>query len=75
MHKWGVHIDHPWSECVRQDGAPLRIYIRTPWNSWIIALAPGNKSQVFDRKTNTWTDRWAFITSTPNDHLTRTKKK
>lgn len=69
MKKWGIHFDHPWSEEVEDFGAPVRMYIRTPWNHWTI----GAKSQVFDRKTNTWTERFAYITSMPNDHRERTK--
>ena len=71
MRKWGIHFDHPWSKCVKKYGAPVRLHIHTPWNFWTI----GAKSQVFDRKTNTWTDRFAYITSMPKDHLTRTKKQ
>jgi hypothetical protein len=69
MKKWGIHFDHPWSEDVKKYGCPIRIYITTPWNVWTV----GEKAQIFDRKTNTWTDRWAFIRSVPNDYLERTK--
>lgn len=59
--RWGIHIDHPWAEDVRDYGAPRRIYIRTPWAFWQI----GEKSQVYDRRTGTYTDRWSFITYRP----------
>jgi hypothetical protein len=68
MKRWSLHIDHPWSECVRDDGCPLRVYMRTPW-AWItMALAPGEGSQVYDWKTRTWTERWSWLTFTPIDH-------
>ncbi len=28
--RWFVHFDHPWSSCVRDDGAPVRLYVHTP---------------------------------------------
>lgn len=60
--KWSVHIDHPWSECVKLDGAPMRIYMWTPWAFVTIALTPGSKSQVYDGR---WTDRWSWLTFHP----------
>lgn len=66
MRKWSLHIDHPLAACVRKDGAPLRVYIRTPNWFWIIALWPGHQSQVYDRKTKTWTNRFAWVTRHPS---------
>jgi len=58
---WGIHIDFPWTEDVRKYGAPLRAYVQTPWG-WIFA---GEKSQVYDRRTKRYTDRWANVTYHP----------
>lgn len=58
---WGIHIDHPWAEDVRKYGAPFRAYIQTPLG-WLIV---GEKSQVYDRKTKTYTNRWAHIVYHP----------
>jgi hypothetical protein len=55
-----IHFDHPWSTCVRDDGAPMRIYIRTRWGHWQV----GEKSQVWTKKEG-YTDRWAYITRRP----------
>ena len=62
---WSLHIDHPWSKCVREDGAPLRAYSFTPWGFITVSLWPGNGSQVYDWKTKTWTDRWSWFTRHP----------
>jgi len=51
-----VHVDHPWSKCAK-DGAPYRIYVRTSRGYWMI----GAKSQVFDNRTEAYTERWAHI--------------
>jgi hypothetical protein len=56
-----IHIDHPWARCVREDGAPRRAYITTPWGVWLI----GEKSQVYDRRTKKFTDRWSYISYRP----------
>jgi len=61
MNKWGIHFDHPWSEEVKEYGAPLRIYIRTPFGFWQI----GEKSQVYDMRTRKYTDRWTYIARRP----------
>jgi hypothetical protein len=61
MRSWGIHIDHPWSECHKLDGAPTRIYIRTPW----IFIMFGEKSQVYNRKIKKYTDDWAYLTFRP----------
>jgi len=65
MKRWNLHLDHPWSECVRDDGAPKRLYITTPWGFWQIALSPGDRSQVYDRKTATYTNRFGWVTFRP----------
>ncbi len=61
MRKWNIHIDHPWSPCVKNDGAPIRIYLTTPFGFWQI----GEKSQVYDRKTKRYTDKFAYIVRRP----------
>jgi hypothetical protein len=61
--RWGLHVDHPWSECHRLDGAPTNIYLRTPWTFIII----GEKSQVYDRKTKKYTDDYSYITFRPRE--------
>ncbi len=58
LGKWGVHVCSPWSDCY----GVYRINIRTPFGFWTIALTPGSRSQVYDRKTKQYTDRWAYIT-------------
>lgn len=63
--KWGLHIDHPWSECVREYGAPTRIYIRTPKVFITIALGRGNGTQAYDWKAKIYTDRYSWITFIP----------
>jgi len=62
--KWNVHFDHWWSEDVKEFGAPIRLHIRTPW----VFIMIGEKSQIYDWKTRTWTKnpvRWSYITMTP----------
>lgn len=61
MKRFEVHFDHHWSSDVRELGAPIRLYIRTPWGWWMI----GEKSQVYDRKTHKYTDRWSYVTYRP----------
>lgn len=61
MKKWHLHIDHPWSHCVREYGAPMRLYLTTPWGFWEF----GERSQVYDRKTGRYTTRWARLTYRP----------
>jgi hypothetical protein len=46
-----VHLDHPWSDCVRNEGAPVRLYITT--GSWWIVM--GQAMQVWDTKKGSWT--------------------
>lgn len=59
--RWSIHFDHPWSEDVRDFGAPVRLHMWTPWGFLMV----GAKSQVYDRKTKRYTDRWAYITYRP----------
>lgn len=59
--KWNLHLDHPWAECVREDGAPKRLYITTPWGF----LQIGEKSQVYNPWTRCYTDDWFWITVRP----------
>ena len=60
-----VHIDWPWTEDARY-GAPFRAYInRGRKGFWIVALWPGHKTQVYDRRTQTYTDRWGWIVYRP----------
>lgn len=40
--KWSLHVDHPWSQDVRELGAPLRVYVRTPSGFLTIPLWPGH---------------------------------
>ena len=61
MKGWGLHVDHPWSRCVREDGAPMRVYIRTPW----MYIQAGEQSQVYDRHTGRYSDRYARFTTRP----------
>lgn len=58
---WGIHVAFPWSEDVRENGAPLRAYIQTPWG-WLIA---GEQSQVYDLRAKQYTDRWSYVTYRP----------
>lgn len=67
MPQWSFHIDGPWSEDVRDYGAPLRIYAWTPWAFVTIALWPGHGTQVYDWKTKKYTDKWSWITFRPRD--------
>lgn len=60
-----MHIDHPWSECVRMDGAPVRVYVRTPW--WY--LMAGESAQVYDWKTRSYTTRWARVVVHPRERV------
>lgn len=59
--RWSFHLDHPWSQCVKEYGAPLRLNMWTPWGF----LMAGEKSQIYDRKTKRYTDRYAYITLKP----------
>lgn len=59
--RWSFHLDHPWSRCVREDGVPKRLNMWTPWGFIMI----GEKSQVYDHRTKTWTDRWSYYTRHP----------
>lgn len=65
IKSWGIHVDTPWSYDVREFGAPLRAYIRTPRIFITIALWPGHGSQVYDWKRKRWTDKWSWITIHP----------
>jgi hypothetical protein len=61
-----IHIDGPWSKDVREYGAPLRVYINLGRRGFlIVALWPGHKIQVYDRKTKTYTDRWGWWSLRP----------
>lgn len=64
MHRYGIHLDHPWSECARE-GAPLRLYVRSPSGFALI----GEKSQVY--RHGRYTDEWSFITRRPPVPLER----
>jgi hypothetical protein len=62
--KFSFHLDHPWAEDVVKYGAPLRLYIGTPW----IFIQLGEKSQVYEWKTKKYTDRWSYITVRPRQN-------
>jgi hypothetical protein len=74
MKKWHIHVDHPWSEEVKEYGAPLRAYIRTPWRFIIISLWPGNGSQVYDWKTRKYTDKFSWLVFRPLNENTSSKR-
>lgn len=62
---FSIHVDHPWSKCVQEDGAPKRIYIHLFRIFITIALAPGEGGQVYDWRHKKWTQKWSWITITP----------
>lgn len=55
----GIHVDLPWSECVREHDAPLRAYLHLVWLTVSIALNRDGKSQVWQPKRgNLYEWRW-----------------
>ena len=65
MKKWNIHIDHPWAKCVQEDGAPYRVYIRTPIVFITIGIGPGQGTQTYNWKTKRYTDKYSWITFHP----------
>lgn len=64
----GIHVEHPWSNCVKEFDAPPRLYFHLFRWFVIIAMTKDAKSQSWNcREGNT--ERWRWITWHP-DHRT-----
>lgn len=63
----GIHVEVPWSRCVKEFDAPPRINLHL--YNWFVIIAYGRegKSQAWSRKGVT--ERWRWITWHPNRDL------
>lgn len=59
--KWYIHFDHWWSEDVVSFGAPIRLYITTPW----VFIIVGTKSQRWTPKGGYSKTKWDYISFRP----------
>lgn len=52
----GVHVEHPWSDCVRRFDAPLRIYLHLgPLGALIVGLPTLDAGRLTWTRTQRWT--------------------
>lgn len=68
----GIHVDHPWAECVKEFDAPLRVYLHCyPLGSVIVGLPTLHPKPDLVR-AQSWnvfrgsTDKWRRVVVHPN---------
>lgn len=59
---FGVHVDHPWSECVRDYGSPHRAYVMLgPLGSLIVGLPTNDAEDGWGlTQSQAWTPRQGY---------------